>query len=49
MLDVFRWWRAADLAGATERLAPPSLAHIVGRYLADGAPEVVPDEEITVD
>ena len=49
MLDVFRWWRAADLAGATERLAPPSLALIVARYLAGGAPETVPDEEVTVD
>jgi 8-oxo-dGTP pyrophosphatase MutT (NUDIX family) len=49
MLDAFRWWRVVDLAGAAERLAPPSLAQIVGRYLASGAPETVPDEEVTVD
>ena len=38
MLDEFRWWEVADLANATERLTPLSLAGIVNRYLRSGPP-----------
>jgi hypothetical protein len=38
VLDEFRWWRTADLADATERLTPLSLAGIVNSYLQSGPP-----------
>ncbi|HYR91426.1 MAG TPA: NUDIX domain-containing protein [Terriglobia bacterium] len=38
VLDEFRWWNIADLAHATERLTPLSLAAIVNSYLRDGPP-----------
>jgi 8-oxo-dGTP pyrophosphatase MutT (NUDIX family) len=44
-----RWWPVAELAQATERLAPPSLATIVGDYLRRGAPLELPPEEVTED
>lgn len=44
-----RWWPVADLASAGECLTPLSLAAIVARYLAEGAPVVVPAEEVLVD
>lgn len=37
-LDRFHWWRADDLDHSEERLTPVSLASIVSRYLAHGAP-----------
>jgi 8-oxo-dGTP pyrophosphatase MutT (NUDIX family) len=49
VLDCFRWWRIADLGHATERLTPLSLAGIMKRYLADGAPPEPLDEEVLVD
>jgi 8-oxo-dGTP pyrophosphatase MutT (NUDIX family) len=49
ILDGFRWWRVADLGQVEDRLAPLSLAQIIERYLRDGAPEALPDEEVTVD
>jgi hypothetical protein len=49
VLDRFRWWPAAELAGAAERLTPLSLASIVARYLRDGAPREVPPVEVLVD
>ncbi len=48
-LDCFRWWRVQDLAAATERLTPFALPQILARYLAEGAPDPLPDEEILVD
>lgn len=49
VLDCFRWWAIADLASAEERLTPLSLADILERYLRDGAPGALPDEEVLVD
>jgi 8-oxo-dGTP pyrophosphatase MutT (NUDIX family) len=48
-MDCFRWWRVADLEEAEERLTPLSLASILRRYLIDGAPAELPDEEVLVD
>jgi hypothetical protein len=49
VMDCFRWWRVADLKKAEERLTPLSLANILQRYLIDGAPAELPDEEVLVD
>ncbi|MGY4475171.1 NUDIX hydrolase [Bradyrhizobium sp. USDA 3364] len=49
VLDCFRWWPIADLSGAEERLTPLSLADILERYLCDGAPSELPDEEVLID
>ncbi len=49
VLDRFRWWPIADLSSARERLTPLSLAGILERYLRDGAPAVLPDEEVLID
>ena len=38
VLDEFRWWKVRDLASATERLTPLSLAAIVNSYLRSGPP-----------
>ena len=38
VLDEFRWWKVADLANATDRLTPLSLATIVNSYLRSGPP-----------
>ena len=48
-MDCFRWWRVTDLENAEERLTPLSLANILQRYLIDGAPVELPDEEVLVD
>jgi len=44
-----RWWPAGELESAEERLTPLSLPAILARYLADGAPDPVPAEEVLVD
>ena len=49
VLDRFHWWPVAELAGSQERLTPLSLAAIVARYLAHGAPEEPVALEILVD
>ncbi|MCP1829031.1 hypothetical protein J2R76_005731 [Bradyrhizobium sp. USDA 4532] len=49
VLDCFRWWSIADLPGASERLTPLSLADILERYLCNGAPSELPDEEVLID
>jgi 8-oxo-dGTP pyrophosphatase MutT (NUDIX family) len=49
VLDCFKWWRVADLPHAGERLTPLSLADIMRRYLAGGAPARLPDEEVLFD
>jgi 8-oxo-dGTP pyrophosphatase MutT (NUDIX family) len=49
VLDQFRWWPASDLAHASERLTPLSLAQIVARYLVDGPPPEPLDVEVLVD
>lgn len=48
-LDRFQWWPVAELVKSTERLTPLSLAEIVRRYLADGAPQDVLDIEVLGD
>ena len=49
VLDRFRWWPVAELANARERLTPLSLAEIVARYLAHGAPQEPLEVEVLVD
>src|SRR5690242_3159170 len=39
VLDRFRWWPVGELTKSRERLTPLSLADIVARYLAQGAPQ----------
>lgn len=48
-VDSFRWWRHDELAGATERLTPLSLAQIVAGWFASGAPHTTPAVEMLVD
>jgi 8-oxo-dGTP pyrophosphatase MutT (NUDIX family) len=48
-LDRFYWWKVADLPHTEERLTPRSLAEILRRYLAEGAPLELPEMEILVD
>jgi 8-oxo-dGTP pyrophosphatase MutT (NUDIX family) len=48
-LECFRWWPLADLETTEERLTPLSLAAILRRYLSDGAPAELPEEEVLVD
>lgn len=47
-LDRFRWWKHADLALATERLTPISLADIVSRFLRDGPPTEPLEVEVVI-
>jgi 8-oxo-dGTP pyrophosphatase MutT (NUDIX family) len=49
VLDRFHWWPVAELAKSCERLTPLSLADIVARYLAHGAPPEPLELEILVD
>jgi len=49
VVDCFRWWPIVDLSRASERLTPLSLAGILERYLRDGAPGRLPDEEVLID
>lgn len=44
-----RWWPVAELDRVQEPLTPLSLPAILARYLADGAPDPVPSEEVLVD
>jgi 8-oxo-dGTP pyrophosphatase MutT (NUDIX family) len=48
-LDEFRWWKATELANATERLTPLSLAAIVNSYLRSGPPSEPISVEILED
>lgn len=48
-MDGFRWWPIADLDKAVEPLTPRSLAAILRRYLAEGAPQAPLVEEVLVD
>lgn len=48
-VDEFRWWHASELANASERLTPLSLADIVMRYLQVGPPNSELETEILVD
>jgi 8-oxo-dGTP pyrophosphatase MutT (NUDIX family) len=49
VLDRFRWWHTDELAMAREPLTPRTLADIVARYLAHGAPADVTHVEVLVD
>jgi len=44
-----KWWKVADLARAAERLTPLAVADIVQGYLANGAPDPLPPEEVLID
>lgn len=48
-LDRFRWWPVAELAKSSERLTPWSLAEIIRRYMADGAPQGALELEVLID
>jgi len=48
-LDEFRWWLAPELAHASERLTPLSLAKIVADYLTGGPPRGPLELEVLVD
>lgn len=43
------WWPIGDLRGAGERLTPLALADILDRYLHEGPPAGVLEEEVLVD
>ncbi len=49
IVDCFRWWRIVDLDHAKERLTPLSLPDIMQRYLTNGPPTELPDEEVLID
>ena len=49
VLQQFRWWSLAEMAASGETFTPLTLADIVTRYLAEGAPEILPETEILVD
>lgn len=49
VLDGFKWWTLAELNASDERLTPLSLANILERYLAEGPPVELPDEEVLFD
>lgn len=44
-----RWWSVAELRDIPEPLTPSSLSAILTRYLAEGAPDPVPPEEVLMD
>ena len=48
-LSRFSWWPASELAFASERLTPLSLAEIVARYIAEGGPRDPLEVEVLVD
>ena len=45
MVESFRWWPVAELAGAHAAFMPRRIAEILRRYLADGAADN-PEEEV---
>ncbi len=49
ILDRFRWWPVAELAKSSKRLTPLSLAEIIRRYMAEGAPQETLEPEVLVD
>jgi 8-oxo-dGTP pyrophosphatase MutT (NUDIX family) len=49
VVERFRWWPVVDLAHATERLTPLTLAEILARYLKEGPPRELPEVEVLVD
>jgi hypothetical protein len=49
VLQEFRWWPISELATASERLTPLSLAEIIARYLALGPPAEPLETEVLVD
>lgn len=49
VLQQFRWWPLAEMAASNETFTPLSLAEIVERYLADGAPDIPPQVEVLID
>lgn len=48
-LKSMRWWPLAELAATDEQLTPLSLALILERYFASGAPNPLPETEVLVD
>ena len=46
-IKSLRWWRAAELSHAKERLAPSSLATIIDNFLCFGAPPSIEVEIVS--
>jgi 8-oxo-dGTP pyrophosphatase MutT (NUDIX family) len=47
--EALRWWPVDELAAADHRVVPTSLADILSRYWAEGAPVEPPGEEVIDD
>ena len=47
--EALRWWPVEQLGSADARIVPTSLADILLRYWADGAPAEPPGEEVVID
>ena len=45
IVESFRWWPVAELAGAADAFMPRRIAEILSRYLAEGAADD-PEEEV---
>lgn len=48
-LEMFRWWSMDELRRSSDEVVPASIAEIVSRYIAEGAPSTLPDWEVLVD
>jgi 8-oxo-dGTP pyrophosphatase MutT (NUDIX family) len=49
IVESFRWWPVAELAGARDAFMPRRIAEILGRYLAEGAPDDPEEEVVSLD
>jgi len=49
MVESFRWWKVADLAGAEAAFMPRRIAEILASYLAEGAVGDPVEEVVSLD
>ena len=49
IVESFRWWPVAELAGARDAFMPRRIAEILGRYLAEGAADDPEEEVVSLD
>lgn len=49
LVESFRWWPVAELAGAQDSFMPRRIAEILARYLADGAANDPEEEVVSLD
>jgi 8-oxo-dGTP pyrophosphatase MutT (NUDIX family) len=47
--EALRWWPLDELDAADHRIVPTSLADILSRYWAEGAPAEPPSEEVVIE